>query len=167
MKYTTKEQPERHWDTIKIGAIHRQVLRSKATNAEFEVVQLEDVNGNIHSSAFAKTWDEMNIDMSKINYGDELLVEYKWSKGMYRNFTRVVVPLKDCNEGESTREIMDEMFPEDKECLPPGKERRRQAAILRNANIRGTHWYTDGEKSVRAKECPEGFFPGMTTRRTK
>ena len=97
MEYTTKQQPERHWDTIKIGAIHREVLHSKATGAEFEVVQLEDVNGKIHSSAFAKTWDAMNIDMSRINYGDELLVEYKW-RGIYRNFTRVVVPVKSADQ---------------------------------------------------------------------
>lgn len=24
----------------------------------------------------------------------------------------------------------------------------------------GTHWYTDGEKNVKAKECPPGFRPG-------
>ena len=24
----------------------------------------------------------------------------------------------------------------------------------------GTHWYTDGEKNVKAKECPPGFKPG-------
>ena len=26
----------------------------------------------------------------------------------------------------------------------------------------GTHWYTNGEKNVKAKECPPGFRPGRT-----
>lgn len=24
----------------------------------------------------------------------------------------------------------------------------------------GTHWYTNGEINIKAKECPEGFKPG-------
>ncbi len=26
----------------------------------------------------------------------------------------------------------------------------------------GTHWYTNGEVNIKAKECPEGFRPGRT-----
>ena len=26
----------------------------------------------------------------------------------------------------------------------------------------GTHWYTNGEVNIKAKECPEGFKPGRT-----
>ena len=29
-----------------------------------------------------------------------------------------------------------------------------------NTTIRGRHWYNNGEKCVRAYECPEGFIPG-------
>lgn len=25
----------------------------------------------------------------------------------------------------------------------------------------GTHWFNNGLKNIRAKECPEGFVPGM------
>ena len=29
-----------------------------------------------------------------------------------------------------------------------------------NTNVKGKRWYNNGEKCVRAKECPEGFVPG-------
>ena len=30
-----------------------------------------------------------------------------------------------------------------------------------NTNVRGMRWFNNGEKCVRAKECPPGFVPGM------
>ena len=30
-----------------------------------------------------------------------------------------------------------------------------------NTNVRGTRWFNNGEKCVRAKECPPGFVPGI------
>ena len=30
-----------------------------------------------------------------------------------------------------------------------------------NKNNLGTHWFNNGKICIRAKECPEGFVPGM------
>ena len=30
-----------------------------------------------------------------------------------------------------------------------------------NTNVRGTRWYNNGKINIRAKECPEGFVPGI------
>ena len=32
---------------------------------------------------------------------------------------------------------------------------------LGNTNVRGTRWFNNGKINIRAKECPEGFVPGM------
>ncbi len=42
------------------------------------------------------------------------------------------------------------------------KESRKKMsqANLGNTNVRGTHWYNDGVKTIRAKSCPEGFVAG-------
>ena len=31
----------------------------------------------------------------------------------------------------------------------------------KNIWIKGTRWYNNGKENIRAKECPEGFVPGM------
>ena len=30
-----------------------------------------------------------------------------------------------------------------------------------NTNVRGYHWYNNGVELIRAKECPDGFVPGV------
>ena len=30
-----------------------------------------------------------------------------------------------------------------------------------NTNTKGKHWYNNGKINIRAKECPEGFVPGV------
>ena len=44
----------------------------------------------------------------------------------------------------------------------PSEEARKKMSEANkgNKNVRGTRWYNNGEKCVRAKECPEGFVPG-------
>ena len=34
-------------------------------------------------------------------------------------------------------------------------------AMKGNTNVKGKHWYNNGKINIRAKECPEGFVPGM------
>lgn len=29
-----------------------------------------------------------------------------------------------------------------------------------NTNVKGTHWFNNGEIDIRTKECPEGFVSG-------
>ena len=40
------------------------------------------------------------------------------------------------------------------------KKKLSEAKKGKNIWIKGSHWYNNGEKCVRAKECPEGFIPG-------
>ena len=40
-------------------------------------------------------------------------------------------------------------------------KKRLREAHKGNTNVRGRHWFNNGEKCVRAKECPPGFVPGM------
>ena len=35
------------------------------------------------------------------------------------------------------------------------------AAQIGNTNVRGTRWFNNGKINIRAKECPQGFIPGM------
>ena len=35
------------------------------------------------------------------------------------------------------------------------------AAMKGNTNTKGKHWYNNGKINIRAKECPEGFVPGV------
>lgn len=37
----------------------------------------------------------------------------------------------------------------------------------KNHWIKGTNWYNNGVKSIRAKTCPEGFVPGRLKQHTK
>ena len=30
-----------------------------------------------------------------------------------------------------------------------------------NTNTRGKRWFNNGKENIRAKECPDGFVPGM------
>ena len=39
--------------------------------------------------------------------------------------------------------------------------RRMSEASKGNTNTKGTHWYNNGKINTMAKECPEGFTPGM------
>lgn len=34
------------------------------------------------------------------------------------------------------------------------------AAMKGNTNVKGKHWFNNGEINIRAYECPEGFVPG-------
>lgn len=46
---------------------------------------------------------------------------------------------------------------------PMSKETKMKLSLLnkgKNHPQFGTHWYTDGETNIKAKECPEGFRPG-------
>ena len=38
-------------------------------------------------------------------------------------------------------------------------------AMKGKKNALGMKWFNNGEKNVRAKECPKGFVPGRLTRR--
>ena len=40
------------------------------------------------------------------------------------------------------------------------KKKMREAHKGKNTWSKGVHWYNNGEKCVRAKECPPGFVPG-------
>ena len=42
-----------------------------------------------------------------------------------------------------------------------GKHPSEEARKKMGAAKKGTHWYNNGKISKRAKECPEGFVPGM------
>lgn len=48
-----------------------------------------------------------------------------------------------------------------------GKKHTEKSRIQIGASSRGTHWYTDGVISIRAKSCPEGFRPGCAPRTKK
>ena len=100
MEYTTgkKDTRQKFWETIRIGAIHRDTRKAKKTGNEFEFVSLETIDGKIHSTAFANVWDGLKVDMSSINKGDELAVEYVMN-GDYKNFTRVI-PVKPADQGD-------------------------------------------------------------------
>ena len=41
--------------------------------------------------------------------------------------------------------------------------RKKLSEANKGKNIwtKGTRWYNDGKENIRAKECPEGFVPGM------
>ena len=41
-----------------------------------------------------------------------------------------------------------------------GKKLSEEAKMKIGASKKGTRWYNNGEKCIRAKECPEGFVPG-------
>ena len=41
-----------------------------------------------------------------------------------------------------------------------GKKLSEEAKMKIGASKKGTRWYNNGEKCIRAKECPEGFIPG-------
>lgn len=38
---------------------------------------------------------------------------------------------------------------------------KMSAAHKGNTNVRGTRWFNNGITSIRAKECPDDFVPGM------
>ena len=42
-----------------------------------------------------------------------------------------------------------------------GKKLSEEARKKMSAASKGTRWFNNGEKCVRAKECPPGFVPGM------
>ena len=50
---------------------------------------------------------------------------------------------------------------------PKSTETRRKMREAKkgNKNNLGTRWFNNGEKCVRAKECPEGFVPGRLKRK--
>lgn len=39
-------------------------------------------------------------------------------------------------------------------------KKRMSKAKKGNKNVRGMHWFNNGEINIRAKECPPGFTPG-------
>ena len=41
------------------------------------------------------------------------------------------------------------------------KKKLSEAQKGKNTWIRGRHWYNNGKINIRARECPEGFVPGM------
>ena len=41
------------------------------------------------------------------------------------------------------------------------KKKISEARKGKPGNVRGTHWYHNGEINIRAKECPPGFVPGQ------
>lgn len=44
-----------------------------------------------------------------------------------------------------------------------GEAKKGNTYAKGNKSTKGKHWFNNGEKCVRAKECPEGFFPGRLT----
>ena len=45
---------------------------------------------------------------------------------------------------------------------PSVETRKKLSAVKKgNTNTKGKHWYNNGEINIMAKECPEGFVPGM------
>ena len=41
------------------------------------------------------------------------------------------------------------------------EEHKRKLREAHKGKMKGKHWYNNGEINIRAKECPEGFVPGM------
>ena len=41
------------------------------------------------------------------------------------------------------------------------KKKMSEASKGKNIWTKGTRWYNNGKENIRAKECPEGFVPGM------
>lgn len=46
-----------------------------------------------------------------------------------------------------------------------GKHLSEEAKKLHSEQMKGKHWFNNGEICVRAKECPEGFVPGRLRRK--
>ena len=42
----------------------------------------------------------------------------------------------------------------------PSEETRRKMSDATKVQMKGMRWFKNGEKCVRAKECPDGFVPG-------
>lgn len=40
-------------------------------------------------------------------------------------------------------------------------KRKMREAVKGNTNTKGKHWYNNGKINTMAKECPDGFVPGM------
>ena len=41
-----------------------------------------------------------------------------------------------------------------------GKTHSEETKRKMSESQKGMHWFTDGEKNVKAFECPDGFHPG-------
>ena len=40
------------------------------------------------------------------------------------------------------------------------EESKKRMGAINKVKMKGMHWFNNGEKCVRAKECPDGFTPG-------
>lgn len=60
---------------------------------------------------------------------------------------------KGCHHSEEARKKMSAAWDYDKHCT---EERRKK----QSETFKTLRWFNNGERSIRAKECPEGFVPG-------
>lgn len=45
------------------------------------------------------------------------------------------------------------------------EEAKKKMSKAKKGRNKGTYWFNNGTVCFRAKECPEGFKPGMLTRK--
>ena len=63
----------------------------------------------------------------------------------------------EAKKGKKLSEETQKKIREAKKGKPKSEEHKKKLSEAR----KGMHWFNNGEKCVRAKECPPGFVPGM------
>ena len=79
--------------------------------------------------------------------------------------------LREANKGKPKSEEHKKKLSEAKKCeknpmygkkhSDEAKKKMREAHKGKNIWTRGTRWFNNGKINIRAKECPEGFVPGV------
>ena len=72
--------------------------------------------------------------------------------------------MSESHKGKPKSEEARRKISESQKGKPKSEEhKKKMSESLKGKNIwtKGMHWYNDGKINVRAKECPEGFVPGV------
>ena len=103
-----------------------------------------------------------HIRLHKIGENNPNFGKPAWNNGKHLSAEtrkKISEAHKGKHHSEETRQKLSEAQ-KGKHCSEETKKKISEANNGKNHWTKGTHWYNNGVKCIKAKTCPEGFVPG-------
>ena len=122
-------------------------------------------HNRLHNKGKPRT-EETRKKLSEAHKGKQLTEEHKKKlREAKKNFSAETRRrMSEAHKGHLVSEETRRRMSEARKGMHPSEETRKKLSEANKgkpSNAKGTHFFNNGKINVRAKECPDGFVPGM------